>query len=72
MSLPVSVVITGIDTLKVLDQALDAAHTFKSLDAVMRSTVATRIQNAARHGNFKRYKTTSVLDATANYPVWLR
>ena len=33
MSLPTSVVITGIDNLQVLDQAIEAARTFKPLGA---------------------------------------
>src|SRR6185312_17195333 len=32
MSLPTSVVITGCDSMKVLQQALDAARSFKALD----------------------------------------
>lgn len=71
MSLPVSVVITGIDSLKILDQALEAVRTFKPLDADGRAAIAARCQNAAREGKFERYKTTSVFDSTAKNPAWL-
>ena len=71
MSLPVSVVITGIDSLKILDQALEAARTFKPLSESERQSIAARVQEAARHGKFERYKTTAVFDSTANHPAWL-
>jgi aryl-alcohol dehydrogenase-like predicted oxidoreductase len=71
MSLPVSVVITGIDSLKILDQACEAVRTFKPLDADQRAALAARVQEAALHGKFERYKTTSIFDATAKHPTWL-
>jgi aryl-alcohol dehydrogenase-like predicted oxidoreductase len=71
MSLPVSVVITGIDSLKILDQALEAVRTFKPLGAAEREAIAARVQTAARHGKFERYKTTAVFDSTAKNPKWL-
>lgn len=71
MSLPVSVVITGIDSLKILDQACEAVRTFKQLNADQCTALAARVQNAALHGKFERYKTTSIFDATAKHPDWL-
>jgi predicted aldo/keto reductase-like oxidoreductase len=71
MSLPVSVVITGIDSLKILDQALEAVRTFKPLDHTDREALAARVKDAARRGKFERYKTTSIFDATAKNPSWL-
>jgi predicted aldo/keto reductase-like oxidoreductase len=71
MSLPVSVVITGIDSLKILDQALEAVRTFKPLDHNEREALAARVKDAARRGKFERYKTTSMFDATAKNPSWL-
>lgn len=71
MSLPVSVVITGIDSLKILDQACEAVRTFKPLEADQRAALAARVQEAALHGKFERYKTTSMFDATAKHPTWL-
>src|SRR5215212_3762537 len=71
MSLPVSVVITGIDSLKILDQACEAVRTFKPLDADERAALAARVQDAALHGKFERYKTTSNFDATAKHAKWL-
>jgi predicted aldo/keto reductase-like oxidoreductase len=71
MSLPVSVVITGIDSLKILDQACEAVRTFKPLSVDERTALAARVQDAALHGKFERYKTTSVFDSTAKHPAWL-
>jgi aryl-alcohol dehydrogenase-like predicted oxidoreductase len=71
MSLPVSVVITGIDSLKILDQACEAVRTFKPLNADERAALAARVQDAALHGKFERYKTTSIFDSTAKHPKWL-
>jgi uncharacterized protein len=71
MSLPVSVVITGIDSLKILDQACEAARTFQPLDAEARSGLAARVLNSAREGKFERYKTSAHFDGTARNPEWL-
>ncbi len=71
MSLPVSVVITGIDSLKILEQALEAVRTFKPLSPDERTSLAARVQDAALHGKFERYKTTAVFDSTAKHPAWL-
>jgi predicted aldo/keto reductase-like oxidoreductase len=71
MSLPVAVVITGIDSLKILDQACEAVRTFKPLSPEERMALAGRVQEAALHGKFERYKTTSVFDSTAKHPAWL-
>src|SRR5205823_3130310 len=71
MSLPVSVVITGIDSLKILDQALEAVRTFKPLDQTDRQALAARVKDAARRGKLESYKTTSIFDATAKNPSWL-
>jgi predicted aldo/keto reductase-like oxidoreductase len=71
MSLPVAVVITGIDSMKILDQALQAVSTFKPLDPGERTAFVARVHDAARHGKFERYKTTAVFDSTAKNPTWL-
>src|SRR5262245_23864101 len=71
MSLPVSVVITGIDSLKILDQALEAVRTFEPLSSEERTALVSRVQDAALHGKFERYKTTAIFDSTAKHPAWL-
>jgi predicted aldo/keto reductase-like oxidoreductase len=71
MSLPVSVVITGMDSQKILDQGLEAARTFQPLSVDDRKALVARVRDAALHGKFERYKTTSNFDATAKHPAWL-
>lgn len=71
MSLPVSVMITGIDSLQILDQACEAARTFKPLSAGERKELVNRVAEAAREGKFEKYKTTAQFDGTAKNPAWL-
>lgn len=71
LSLPTSVVITGIDSMEILDQAFEAVRTFhplsnEELDALLRKTAA-----AALSGRFEPFKTTSIFDGTATHPEWL-
>jgi predicted aldo/keto reductase-like oxidoreductase len=71
MSLPVSVSIQGIDSLKILDQAFEAVRTFKPLDHDDRTALANRVKDVAGHGKFERYKTSAVFDSTAKHAEWL-
>ena len=68
---PVSVVITGIDSPAILDQALTAARTFKPLSDTQIATLLSRTQQAASEGKFEPFKTTSHFDGTAQNPKWL-
>jgi len=71
LTLPVSVVITGIDTTQVLDQAFEAARTFKPLDQTQVASLLARTAPAAGEGKFELFKTTSHFDGTAQNPKWL-
>jgi uncharacterized protein len=71
LTLPVSVVITGIDTTQVLDQAFEAARTFKPLDQTQIASLLARTATAASEGKFELFKTTSHYDGTAQNPKWL-
>jgi aryl-alcohol dehydrogenase-like predicted oxidoreductase len=68
---PVSVVITGIDSPQILDQAFEAARTFKPLDQTQISSLLARTAPAAGEGKFELFKTTSHFDGTAQNPKWL-
>jgi aryl-alcohol dehydrogenase-like predicted oxidoreductase len=68
---PVSVVITGIDNMQVLDQACEAVRTFKPLDQAQISSLLARTATAASEGKFELFKTTSHFDGTAGNPKWL-
>jgi aryl-alcohol dehydrogenase-like predicted oxidoreductase len=71
LDLPTSVVIAGIDSMEVLDQAFEAARTFRPLTDEGREALLARTAGAASRGEFEPFKTTSVFDSTANNPAWL-
>jgi uncharacterized protein len=68
---PVSVVITGIDSMPILDQALQAVRTFKPLTDAQTKSILDRTQQAALTGKFELFKTTPHFDGTAANPKWL-
>jgi len=71
MSLPTSVVITGINSMKLLDQALEAVSTFKPMSQDQIAGLLARTTDAAGTGKFELFKTTTRFDATAQHPQWL-
>jgi predicted aldo/keto reductase-like oxidoreductase len=71
MSLPVSVTITGIDSMEILQQALDAADNFEPLTPQERASLLAKTASAAKHGQFERYKASQHFDSTALHPEWL-
>ncbi|HET6325979.1 MAG TPA: aldo/keto reductase [Planctomycetaceae bacterium] len=71
LSLPTSVVITGIDSLKILDQAFEAVKTFQPLKPEQIAELLKKTAKAAENGRFEPFKTTNGFDATAKHPEWL-
>ena len=71
MSLPTSVVITGIDRPEILDQALEAVRTYRRLNATEIGDLLARTSTAAGTGRFELYKTSTHFDGTIKNPVWL-
>ncbi len=71
LNLPISVQITGIDNEQLLDQAVEAARTFKPLSQSEVASLLERTKPAALAGKFELYKTTSHFDGTAHKPQWL-
>lgn len=71
LNLPTSVVITGIDSMERLEQAFEAARTFRPLDAEQVSALLAKTEGAAARGEFEPFKTTSLYDGTAQKPEWL-
>jgi len=71
MSLPTSVVITGVETMERLGQAFDAARTFQPTSDAQRQALLAKTAGAAARGDFELFKTTSIFDATALNPAWL-
>src|SRR5256886_14968348 len=68
MNLPTSVVITGCDSLPVLEQALHAARTFRPLSEAAVAALLERTAHAGRDGKYELYKTTHHLDGTNQNP----
>ncbi len=71
MNLPVSVVITGCDSLKILQQALDAARSFKPMGKQEVAALLAKTAKAAQAGEFELYKTSHHFDGTYQHPQWL-
>ena len=71
LTLPTSVVITGIDSMKYLDQAMEAVRTFKPMDESQKKALLARTRDAALTGKFELFKTETRFDATARNPDWL-
>jgi aryl-alcohol dehydrogenase-like predicted oxidoreductase len=71
LNLPTSVVITGCDKMEILEQALNAARTFRPMSEAQVKALLAKTTRAARGGKFELFKTTSIFDATATHPEWL-
>jgi len=71
MNLPTSVVITGIDSMKILDQAIEAAQTFEPLSKEAVADLLSRTAKAAATGSYELFKTNNRFDGTAHNPQWL-
>ncbi len=71
LSQQVSVVITGIDTMPILDQACEAAKTFKPMTQTQMAALLGQTREAAMTGKFELFKTSQHFDGTAANPKWL-
>ncbi len=71
LNLPTSVVITGIDSMEILEQAFEAARTFRPLTAEEVESLLAKTAVAASRGEFEPFKTSSLFDGTAQNPQWL-
>ncbi len=71
LNLPASVVITGIDSIKILDQAFEAVWTFQPMNDEQVRSLLAKTAEAASRGEFEPFKTSSIYDGTAQNPDWL-
>ncbi|HMI57311.1 MAG TPA: aldo/keto reductase [Gemmatimonadaceae bacterium] len=71
LNLPTSVVITGCDTMEILDQAIETASAFRPLTADAVAALLAKTAKAATRGEFEPFKTSSIFDSTASNPEWL-
>ena len=68
---PASVVITGIDSTAVLDQAFQAVESFRPMDTRQVAAILAKTKDAAMTGKFELFKTSSHYDGTIKNPAWL-
>jgi aryl-alcohol dehydrogenase-like predicted oxidoreductase len=71
LNLPTSVVITGIDSVRILEQALEAARTFRPLSNDQVAALLAKTAQVAAKGEYELFKTSEHFDSTAHHPEWL-
>jgi predicted aldo/keto reductase-like oxidoreductase len=71
LNVPISVLITGINSKMLLDQAFTAVKSFKPMDEGAVATLIAKTEESAMHGKYELFKTTSHFDTTARHPDWL-
>jgi aryl-alcohol dehydrogenase-like predicted oxidoreductase len=71
LNLPTSTVITGMDSLKILEQGLEAVRTFKPLTETEVAALLAKTAPAAADGAYERFKTSTTFDGTSHNPQWL-
>jgi aryl-alcohol dehydrogenase-like predicted oxidoreductase len=70
LHLPVAVVITGIDSMEILEQACQAALS-TPMEPAEASALLARTAPAAARGEFEPFKTSSIFDGTAQNVDWM-
>jgi predicted aldo/keto reductase-like oxidoreductase len=71
MNTAVDVVITGCDSIDVLNQALHIAQTFKPLSEQEMAAIIAKTAPVAQGGQFELYKTTTHFDSTTHNPQYM-
>nr|WP_246275539.1 aldo/keto reductase [Brasilonema bromeliae] len=71
MNLPTSTVITGIESMEILNQAFEAVRTFKPMSQEQVRALLARTRSVAAKGQYELFKTTNQFDSTAKNPEWL-
>jgi hypothetical protein len=71
LNLPVAAVVTGIDSMATLHQAVTAAVSFHPLSDAQVASILARSAPLAIAGALERYKTTHEFDGTVANPEWL-
>jgi predicted aldo/keto reductase-like oxidoreductase len=71
LNLQTSVVITGIQNQRDLDQAFEAVKTFKPMDKAAVAELLNRSRPYALEGKYELFKTSATFDGTAKNAAWL-
>jgi hypothetical protein len=60
-----------METMKNLEQALEAARSFRPMGGDEVEALLAKTLEAAAQGQFELFKTSSIFDSTAQHPEWL-
>lgn len=71
LNLPTSVVITGVDRPELVDQAVEAAKTYRPISREAVAALLAKTRTAAAEGRYELFKTSDHFDSTAHHPQWL-
>jgi predicted aldo/keto reductase-like oxidoreductase len=71
MSVPVTLTITGCESMANLEQALEVARNFKPLDAEQKIAILRKTAPYADAAKFEDYKSSHIYDGTIQNPQWL-
>ncbi len=71
LNVPVSVLITGINSPMLLSQAFEAVKSFKPMDEAGVAALIGKSEAAATAGKYELFKTTTHFDSTIRHPDWL-
>jgi uncharacterized protein len=71
LNLPISVLITGVDSKMLLDQAFAAIKSFQPMDEPAVAALIGKTEQVAMNGKYELFKTTAHFDTTARHPDWL-
>jgi len=71
MSVPVTVTITGCQSMANLEQALGVAKNFQPLSVQQKLAILEKTAPVSEAGKFEAYKSSHIYDGTYNNPQWL-
>jgi predicted aldo/keto reductase-like oxidoreductase len=71
MSVPVTMTITGCQSLANLEQAVGVARNFKPMNAEQKMALLAKTAPLAPAGKFEDYKSSNIYDGTVHNPQWL-
>ena len=71
MSVPVTVTLTGCESMADLEQALTVVRNFKPMTVEEKVALLEKTAPSAAEGKFEAYKSSHIYDGTINNPQWL-
>jgi len=71
MSVPVTMTITGCESMANLEQALGVARNFKPMTPQQKLAILAKTASSSVGGKFEAYKSSHIYDGTFHNPKWL-